>query len=112
MPKVSCKATTADCSNHRRATRPAEKYLEVDPKTRLVYTESMADVDGNAMTAERMGMPPGTPMETSIVVELEDVGARAKMTMTHLGVPGDSPGGAGWAMAIAKMQARVAELCG
>ncbi len=33
------------------------EYLEVDPKTRLVYTESMADAYGTAMTAEQMGMP-------------------------------------------------------
>ena len=86
------------------------EYREIDPKTRLVYTESMADADGNAMTAEQMGMPAGAPMETSIVVELEDLGDRTKMTLTHFGVPADSPGGHGWAMAIDKMQARVAEL--
>ena len=91
--------------------RPVEAgRREIDPKTRLVYTEGMADADGNAMTAEQMGMPDGTPMETSIVVELEDRGDRTKMTMTHIGVPADSPGGQGWAMAIDKMEARVAEL--
>ena len=88
------------------------EYREIDPKTRLVYTESMADADGNTLTAETMGMPPGTPMETSIVVELEDLGPRTKMTMTHIGIPADSPGGQGWAMAIQKMEARVAELLG
>lgn len=87
------------------------EYREVEPTTRLVYTETMADADGNAMTAEQMGMPAGTPTETSIVVELEDLGAaRTKMTVTHIGVPADSPGGQGWAMAIEKMEARVAEL--
>ncbi len=85
------------------------EYLEVDPKTRLVYTEAMADADGNAMTAEQMGMPPGAHMETSIVVELEDLGDSTNMVMTHIGVPADSPGGQGWAMAIAKLEARVAD---
>lgn len=88
----------------------AGEYLEIDPKTRLVYTESMADADGNAMTAEQMGMPAGSPMETSVVVELEDLGDSTKMVMTHVGVPADSPGGQGWAMAIDKMEARIAEL--
>ena len=88
------------------------EYREIDPKTRLVYTESMADADGNAMTAEQMGMPAGTPIETSIVLVLEDLGPRTKMTMTHIGVPADSPGGQGWVMAIDKMEARVAELRG
>lgn len=85
------------------------EYREVDPKTRLVYTESMTDADGNAMTAEQMGMPGGAPMETSIVIQFEDLGARTKMTLTHIGVPADSPGGQGWAMAIDKMEARLTE---
>ena len=83
-------------------------YLEVDPKTRLAYTEAMADADGNPMTAEQMGMPAGAHMETSILVELEDLGDRTHMVMTHIGVPADSPGGQGWAMAIEKLETRVA----
>lgn len=88
------------------------EYREIDPKTRLVYTEGMADADGNALTAEQMGMPAGTPMETSVVVELEDHGERTRMTMTHVGVPADSPGGQGWTMAIDKMEERIAGLGG
>lgn len=88
------------------------EYREIEPKTRLVYTEAMADADGTAMTAEQMGMPAGAPMETSVIVELEDLGASTKMVMTHVGVPADSPGGQGWAMAIDKLAARVAELVG
>lgn len=88
------------------------EYREVDPKTRLVYTESVADADGNAMTAEQMGMPAGAPMETSVVVELEDLGERTRMVMTHIGVPADSPGGQGWSMAMDKLEARIAELSG
>ncbi len=88
------------------------EYREINPKTRLVYTESMADADGNKLTAESMGMPADTPMETSIVVELTDFGDRTKMVMTHHGVPADSPGGQGWTMAIDKLEARVADLVG
>ncbi|MEQ8840505.1 MAG: SRPBCC domain-containing protein [Acidimicrobiales bacterium] len=84
------------------------QYREIDPKTRLVYTESVADEAGNTMTAEQMGMPAGTPMETSVVVELEDLGPRTKMTLTHVGVPADSPGGQGWTMALDKLEALVA----
>jgi uncharacterized protein YndB with AHSA1/START domain len=85
------------------------EYREVNPKTRIVYTESMADADGNLMTAEQMGMPPGAHMETSIVVELEDLGEQTKMIMTHIGIPADSPGAQGWAMAIDKLETRIAE---
>lgn len=88
------------------------EYREIVAKTRLVYTECLADADGNAMTAEQMGMPSGAQMDTTIVVELEDLGDRTKMTLTHIGVPADSPGGQGWAMAIDKLETRVAELHG
>lgn len=88
------------------------EYREVTPPTRLVYTESMADADGNALTAEQMGMPAGAPTETSIVVELRDLGDRTKMTMTHVGVPDDSPGARGWAMAIGELDARITRLGG
>jgi uncharacterized protein YndB with AHSA1/START domain len=84
------------------------EYREVDPKTRLVYTEAMADAEGNPVSAEQTGMPPGAHAETSIVVELEDLGDRTRMVMTHIGVPAESPGGQGWAMAIAKLETRVA----
>ena len=84
------------------------EYREVNPKTRLVYTEAMADADGNLMTAEQMGMPSGAHLETSVVVELEDLAGRTRMTMTHIGIPADSPGGQGWAMAIDKLEQRVA----
>ena len=88
------------------------EYLEVNPKTRLVYTEAMADAEGNPMTAEQMGMPAGAHMETSVVVELVDLGDQTKMTLTHVGVPADSPGGQGWMMAIDKLQIRIADLRG
>jgi uncharacterized protein YndB with AHSA1/START domain len=84
------------------------EYREVDPTTRLVYTEAMADADGNLITAEQMGMPAGAHMETSVVVELEDLAGRTRMTLTHIGIPADSPGGQGWTMAIDKLEARVA----
>ena len=33
------------------------EYLEINPRTRLVYTEAMADADGNLMTAEQNRRP-------------------------------------------------------
>lgn len=83
------------------------EYREVNPKTRLVYTEALADANAMVMSAEQMGMPPGAPVETEVIVELENLGDRTKMVMTHLGIPADSPGGQGWAMAIAKLETRV-----
>ncbi len=86
------------------------EYREVAAPTRLVYTESMSDPDGNVMSPADMGMPPGHPETTEVVVELEDVGGRTKMVMTHVGVPAESPGAQGWAMALDKLEAHLGAL--
>jgi len=52
---------------------------------------------------------PGGPMQTTIVVELTDLGERTNMVMTHIGVPSDSPGPQGWGMALDKLEALVAD---
>jgi uncharacterized protein YndB with AHSA1/START domain len=83
------------------------EYREVVENERLVYTESMSDEHGNVLSPSDMGMPEGHPTTTEVRVELENVGGRTKMVMTHLGVPADSPGAAGWAMALDKLAARV-----
>lgn len=85
------------------------EYREIEPTTRLVYTESLADAEGNPLAPEQMGMPAGTEMETQIVVELEDRGEQTAMRLTHVGVPAESPGGKGWTMAMDKLEARLAE---
>ncbi|MEM7321804.1 MAG: SRPBCC domain-containing protein [Actinomycetota bacterium] len=84
------------------------EYKEIVENQRLVYTEAMADEDGNIKTSEEMGMPPGHPMVTDVIVELEDVDGKTKMTMTHVGVPADSPGAMGWNMAFDKLVAHLA----
>ena len=79
------------------------EYKEIVPNTRLVYTESMSDENGNIIPPSAMGMPEGHPDTTDVIVELEDLGGRTKMVMTHVGVPADSPGAGGWKMAFDKM---------
>ncbi|MDQ1550653.1 MAG: hypothetical protein QOD50_75 [Actinomycetota bacterium] len=83
------------------------EYLEVVENERLVYTESMSDKFGTVLSPSDMGMPEGHPTTTEVRVELEDLGGRTKMVMTHAGIPGDSPGAAGWAMAFDKLAAYV-----
>ncbi len=83
------------------------EYRDVVENQRLVYTESMSDENGNVLLPSDMGMPPGHPATTEVIVELEAVGGRTKMVMTHAGVPGDSPGAAGWAMAFDKLASHV-----
>jgi uncharacterized protein YndB with AHSA1/START domain len=81
------------------------EYLEVVENERLVYTESMSDPDGNVLSPSDMGMPDGHPTTTEVRVELEDLGGRTKMVMTHVGIPSDSPGASGWTMAFDKLAA-------
>jgi uncharacterized protein YndB with AHSA1/START domain len=78
-------------------------YDEVVENHRLAYTESMSDEDGNILSPSDIGMPEGHPATTKVIVELEDVGGRTKMLMTHAGIPADSPGAEGWTMAFDKL---------
>ena len=86
------------------------EYREVIENERLVYTESISDEHGNLSSASDMGMTEGHPMTTEVRVELEDVGGRTKMVMTHTGIPSDSPGAAGWVAALDKLTAHLATL--
>ena len=83
------------------------EYREVVENERLVYTESMSDENGNVLSASDLGMPAGHPNTSEIRVELEDLGARTKMVLTHAGIPADSPAAAGWAMVLDKLAAHV-----
>jgi uncharacterized protein YndB with AHSA1/START domain len=73
----------------------AGQYLEVVDQKRLVYTESVSDT-GGMMTGKGA---------TEVRVDLEDLGGRTKMVLTHVGVPAGSPGETGWSMAIDKLAA-------
>ncbi|MGH9155070.1 MAG: SRPBCC family protein [Acidimicrobiales bacterium] len=84
------------------------EYREVVDNERLVFTDSMSDEHGNVLSASDTGMPDGHPMTTEVTVDLNDAGGRTHMVMTHAGIPADSPGATGWAMALDKLAARVA----
>lgn len=84
------------------------EYREVVENVRLVYTESMADEDGNVLSPSDLGLPDGHPETTEVIVELEDIGGRTRMVLTHVGVPSDSPGATGWTMAFDKLAAQLA----
>ena len=77
-------------------------FREVVENRRLVYTESMADENGNVPPADA-GMPVSHPITTEVHVELDDVDGRTRMVMTHTGIPSESPGAAAWAVALDKL---------
>lgn len=86
------------------------EYREVVENERLVYTESMSDEHGNVSSRPAEGSAGGNPMTTEVRVELGDLRGRTRMVMTHVGIPSDSPGAAGWAMAFDKLAAHVVTL--
>ena len=81
------------------------EYTEIVPNERLVYTDSMADENGNVISPQSMGMPEGYPQTTTVTVLLEDLGGRTKMILTHSGVPASATGG--WTQAFGKMADRI-----
>jgi uncharacterized protein YndB with AHSA1/START domain len=83
------------------------EYREVVENQRLVYTESMSVEHGSVRSPADLGMPDGHPTTTEVRVELEDVGGRTKMVMTHAGIPADSPGATGWTMAFDELDAYI-----
>ncbi|MEM1250508.1 MAG: SRPBCC domain-containing protein [Acidobacteriota bacterium] len=90
----------------------AGEFLEVEAPRRLVYTDSFADEAGRLKSAAEMGMPEGTPTTTEVIVQLEASAERTKMTLTHVGVPADSPGASGWNAAFDKLGAHAATVTG
>lgn len=80
------------------------EFVEIAPTERLAYTEFMADEDG----APRADMvPAGHPATTEVRVQLTADGDGTLMTMTHVGIPSDSPGATGWTMAFDKLDALI-----
>jgi uncharacterized protein YndB with AHSA1/START domain len=84
------------------------EYREVVENELLVYTESMSDEHGNVPSPSAEGTDQGHPVTTEVRVELEGVDGGTRMVLTHAGIPGDSPGAAGWAMALDKLHAYLA----
>jgi uncharacterized protein YndB with AHSA1/START domain len=82
-------------------------YVEVVENERLVFTESIADENGNILTPSEIGMPDGHPTTTEVHVQLEDLGGRTKLVLTHVGIAPESPGAAGWTMALDKLAAHL-----
>jgi uncharacterized protein YndB with AHSA1/START domain len=74
------------------------EYTEVVDNQRLVYTESIADEHGNVASDAA-----GHQVSTEVHVQLQDLGGRTRMVLTHVGIPDGSPGAMGWAMALDKL---------
>ncbi|RLK00596.1 uncharacterized protein YndB with AHSA1/START domain [Ruegeria conchae] len=84
-------------------------YKEISEPSRLVYTESMCDEDGNIISPKDMGMPEGSPDLTEVIIDLLEQDGRTRMTMVHRGVPAGSAGEGGWKQAFEKLDAVLKE---
>jgi activator of Hsp90 ATPase-like protein len=68
----------------------------------------MSDENGHVVPPSELGLPAGHPTTTEILVELDELDVRTRMTMTHVGVPEGSPGAVGWEMALDTLAAHIA----
>lgn len=62
-------------------------YQEVIPNQRLVYTDNFADADGNIVPMSYYNMGDDTIHDMRIIITLEDVDGKTKMTMTQIAAP-------------------------
>ena len=67
----------------------------------------MSDEHGNVLSPVGHGHARGASHHDRGRVELEDLGGRTKMVMTHVGIPERLPGAAGWTMAFDKLGAHL-----
>ena len=61
-------------------------FIEIVPTSKLVYTDSFADENGNKVSAEYYGMS-GFPMDLRVTITLEEQNGKTKMTLVHEGIP-------------------------
>ena len=75
---------------------------------KLAGLKAVSDERGTMPSPTDAGMPQGHAAMTEVRVELEDLGGRTKMVLTHVGIPSDSPGAAGWTRALDKLASYIA----
>lgn len=81
------------------------EFVDVVENERLAYTEFIADEAGRPVVAGTAG---GHPNTTEVRIELVEVAHRTRMVLTHVGIASDSPGAAGWEMALTKLAGHLA----
>jgi uncharacterized protein YndB with AHSA1/START domain len=87
------------------------EYTEIVPNERLVYTDSIADENGNLVAPSTLGWDDDFPASTQVTVQLESLGERTRMVLTHAGVSDDTEGAnEGWEQSFSKMATYVASV--
>ncbi len=85
----------------------AGEHTVVEPARALGYTDTPADEHGVPLAPEQAGLPPGHPHTTEVYLVLEPTGHGTRIVLTHTGIAPNSPGAAGWEMALTKLAERL-----
>ena len=90
-------------------------FHEITPPERLVYTDSFADAEGNAVSPAEYGMP-DWPMESTVTLTFEAEGeGKTRFTLRHAGLPegtGSDMTEAGWSQSFDRLAEYVANESG
>jgi uncharacterized protein YndB with AHSA1/START domain len=83
-------------------------YKEIIPGSKIVYTDSFADKDGNVVGGAYYAMPQ-MPWELLVTLDFEEVAGKTSMTLQHAGLPADMAADCikGWQSSFDKLEANV-----
>lgn len=82
-------------------------FKEIVPMSKLVYTDSFADEEGNIVPAAWYGMPGPWPLELLVTVMFEEKGGATEMGLYHSGMPdgmASEMAKAGWSESFDKLE--------
>lgn len=81
-------------------------YREIEPMTRIVYTDSFSDAEGNVVSPADYGLSADFPAELLVTITLEDLGGRTRFTSLTTGMPRDAMfemARSGWTTSLDKL---------
>ena len=78
-------------------------YKEISPMDRIVYSDSMADAQGNLMDPVMMGLPEGSPVTMDVTVTFNHDYGKTTVTVSHVGQGENDYAGSGWEQAFEKL---------
>jgi uncharacterized protein YndB with AHSA1/START domain len=62
-------------------------YREIEPLSKIVYTDSFADEKGKVVPATHYGFGSDFPLERLVTVTFEESEGKTKLTLRHAGMP-------------------------
>lgn len=81
-------------------------YKEIVAMERIVFTDSLSDVDGNLLPPSAMGMPEDAPTSMDVTVTFVHEDGKTTVTVSHVGFgEAGEQAGMGWEQAFDKLTA-------